>query len=229
MIVYVDDLIVTTPGERALAAFKRGHQSHFDMRDFRSVMSFLNVAIERREKSYVLSQKGYVDKTLNVFLMQACKPVSTPLDPACYATLTERRELSAAEIKEMENVPYRKLVVMLLYLSTHTCPDIAFATGIVALHMAAPREIHWLAVLRHLRVTSYIELHLSGGDLRLTAYADADWAGESDRHSVTGNVVFLGAAPIVWRSVKQSCTALSTTEAEYVSLSSVARDVHWLR
>ena len=39
----------------------------------------------------------------------------------------------------------------------------------------------------------------------------------------------LGGAPILWRSCKQRCTSLSTTEADYVSLSTCARDIYWLR
>lgn len=62
----------------------------------------------------------------------------------------------------------------------------------------------------------------------MTAYADADWAGGGDRTLVPGNVVYLGGSPVLWRSSKHPCTALSSTEAEYVSLSTIARDVHWI-
>ena len=48
VIVYVDDLLVTTTCDRALAMFKDALSSRFDMRDFREVSAFLNVAIERR-------------------------------------------------------------------------------------------------------------------------------------------------------------------------------------
>ena len=232
VVVYVDDLIVTTPCPRALATFKRGLQSHFDMRDFREVKAFLNIAIERRLNTYTLSQRGYVEKVLHTFNMRACNPAPTPMEPAKYAALTERRARSDEEATAMAAVPYRRLVGMLLYLSTHTRPDIAFATGILARHMSLPRPIHWAAgkrVLRYLRGTTDFALHLGATDSRLTAYADADWAGGADRVSVTGNVVYLGGSPVLWRSGKQPCTALSSTEAEYVSLSTVARDVSWLR
>ena len=32
-----------------------------------------------------------------------------------------------------------------------------------------------------------------------------------------------------WRSKKQSCVAMSTTEAEYMALSSIAQEAVWLR
>lgn len=232
VIVYVDDLLVATSCDRALATFKRGLSTHFDMRDFREVSAFLNVAIERRMNAFTLSQRGYVEKILDTFNMRDANPAPTPIEPAKYRALTERRERTDEEAAVMATVPYRKLVGMLLYLSTHTRPDIAFAVAILARHMAAPRPVHWVAgkrILRYLRGTANFALHLGAADLRLSAYADADWAGGADRLSVTGNLVLLGGAPVLWRSAKQPCTALSTTEAEYVSLSTVARDVHWLR
>ena len=164
--------------------------------------------------------------------MQDAKAAATPMDPGSYAALTVQRPRTDAETAAMAHVPYRKLIGMLLYLSTHTRPDIAFATAILARHMSAPRPVHWNAakrVLRYLRGTKDFALHLRPDDLRITAFADADWAGGSDRRSVTGNLIALGGAPVLWRSCKQPCTALSTTEAEYVSLSTIARDVYWLR
>lgn len=154
VVVYVDDLLETSPSQRALATFKRGLQSHFDMRYFREVKAFLNVAIERRLNAYTLAQKGYVEKILAVFYKRECKPVPTPMKPSKYAALTKRRERTEEEATAMEAVPYCKLVGMLLYLSTNTRPDISFATAILARHMVSPRPIHWAAgkrVLRYLR------------------------------------------------------------------------------
>ena len=232
VIVYVDDMWVITSCDRALAKFKIGLQSPFDMQDFQAVKYFLNVAIERRRRSYVLSQMGYVVKVFNAFNMQTSRPVAEPTELSHYAVLTERRQRTDKETATMANVPYRRLAGILLYLSTNTRPYIVFATSILSRHMSAPLPLHWNAgkrVPRYLCGTSDVELNLTAANLRLSAYADADWEGGSDRLSVSGNVVLLGCAPVVCRSVKQPCTALSTTEAEYVSLSTVARDVRLLR
>ena len=214
VVVYVDDLLVTTPSAEALAEFKRGLQTHFDTRDFATVNAFLNVGIERHAGGYSLSQRGYTEKILDSFNMCGAKPVATPMDPAKHAVLTERVERTEAESAAMASVPYRKLVGMLLYLATHTRPDIAFATAILARHMASPRPVHWAAGKRLLRClcgTVNFVLNLEASDLRLSAFADADWAGGADRHSVTGNLVMLGEAPVAWRSCKQPCFSLSTT------------------
>ena len=49
------------------------------------------------------------------------------------------------------------------------------------------------------------------------------------RKSVSGNVVKLYGNVILWTSKKQSCITLSSTEAEYVSLSTFVHDsLMWL-
>ncbi|GJU04262.1 ribonuclease H-like domain-containing protein [Tanacetum coccineum] len=54
----------------------------------------------------------------------------------------------------------------------------------------------------------------------LIAYSDADHAGcKDDCKSTSGGVQFLGGKLVSWSSKKQDCTAMSTAEAEYVSLS----------
>ena len=61
-------------------------------------------------------------------------------------------------------------------------------------------------------------------------YCDAYLAGDnSDRKSTSGFCFTMGSGLISWKSCKQSCVALSTAEAEYVSLSLAAQEAIWLR
>ncbi|GKF31034.1 uncharacterized mitochondrial protein-like protein, partial [Tanacetum coccineum] len=54
----------------------------------------------------------------------------------------------------------------------------------------------------------------------LTGYSDADYARCKDTFkSTSSGAQFLGENMVSWSSKKQDCTALSTAEAEYVSLS----------
>jgi hypothetical protein len=68
----------------------------------------------------------------------------------------------------------------------------------------------------------------------LECYVDADWAGSwQDRssndplssHSRTGYVIKYAGCPIIWASKMQPLIALSTTEAEYIALSTALREV----
>nr|GEY07858.1 hypothetical protein [Tanacetum cinerariifolium] len=64
----------------------------------------------------------------------------------------------------------------------------------------------------------------------LTGFSDADYAGCKDTFKSTfGGAQFLGEKLVSWSSKKQDYTALSTTEAEYVSLSACCAQVLWMR
>nr|GFA56113.1 retrovirus-related Pol polyprotein from transposon TNT 1-94 [Tanacetum cinerariifolium] len=64
----------------------------------------------------------------------------------------------------------------------------------------------------------------------LTGFSDADYAGCKDTFkSTSGGAQFLREKLVSWSSKKQDCTALSTAEAEYVSLSACCAQVLWMR
>nr|GEV79810.1 putative reverse transcriptase domain, ribonuclease H-like domain, aspartic peptidase domain protein [Tanacetum cinerariifolium] len=64
----------------------------------------------------------------------------------------------------------------------------------------------------------------------LTGFLDVDYAGCKDTFkSTSGRAQFLSEKLVSWSSKKQDCTALSTAEAEYVSLSACCAQVLWMR
>ena len=91
-----------------------------------------------------------------------------------------------------------------LYLSTKTRPDIAYAIyaiSSVARYCAKPTRDHWTAVkriLRYLKGTyNYGLLYRKDSPAELTGYSDADWAGDvGDRKSTFGFVYLLGSAAV---------------------------------
>ncbi|KAL4018546.1 hypothetical protein IC575_022144 [Cucumis melo] len=137
------------------------------------------------------------------------------------------------EVSRRSDDLYRQLVGSLIYL-TVTRPDIAYVVHIVSQFMAAPRTIHFTAVLRILR---YIKGTLGHGlqfssqsSLVLSGYSDADWAGDpTDRRSTTGYCFYLGDSLISWRSKKQSIVSRSSTESEYRALADTTAELLWLR
>ncbi|GJS66956.1 hypothetical protein Tco_0681520 [Tanacetum coccineum] len=59
-----------------------------------------------------------------------------------------------------------------------------------------------------------------GSGFELTAFSDADHASWVDtRKSTSGGIQFLGNKLVSWMSKKQDCIAMSSMEAEYVTLS----------
>lgn len=115
---------------------------------------------------------------------------------------------------------------------TLTRPEIAFAVIVACQHMHQPKESNYIAVkriLRYLKGSLHQGLCFVPGPLHLTAFSDADWAGDhQDRRSTTGFCVYLGSNLISWCAKKQHTVARSSTEAEYRALAQTAADITWL-
>ncbi|GKE65510.1 hypothetical protein Tco_1519671 [Tanacetum coccineum] len=120
-----------------------------------------------------------------------------------------------------------------MYLTTSR-PDIAFATFVCARYQARPMVKHLKEVkqiFRYLRQSYNMGLwYPKDSGFELIAYSDADYAGcKDDCKNTPGGLQFLGGKLVSWCSKKQDCTAMSTTEAEYVSLFACCAQVIWMR
>ena len=64
----------------------------------------------------------------------------------------------------------------------------------------------------------------------MKGYVDSDWAGSAiDLKRTSGCCFYMGSGVISWFSRKQSCVALSTAEALYVTACSTSCEVVWLK
>ena len=71
---------------------------------------------------------------------------------------------------------------------------------------------------------------LRGSGLRLSEYADADYAAASnDRRSASGVAVMSGDAAIGWKSSTQKFVTTATCEAEYVALCDASEEALFTR
>jgi hypothetical protein len=62
-----------------------------------------------------------------------------------------------------------------------------------------------------------------------TQYVDADGGTNLHRKSISGYVFIIAGGAVAWSSKKQSTTALSTAEAEYVAATHVTKQALWHR
>ncbi|XP_063834918.1 uncharacterized protein LOC135084103 [Ostrinia nubilalis] len=98
-----------------------------------------------------------------------------------------------------------------------------------------PQQQHWAAlkrVMRYLKGTQDFKLSYKKNpeETMTHGYCDSDWASsEDDRRSCTGYTFLFQGGMISWNSRRQPTVALSTTEAEYMSLSSCIQEALWLR
>nr|GEX42897.1 copia protein [Tanacetum cinerariifolium] len=132
------------------------------------------------------------------------------------------------------------ILVVLVYVddiifgSTHPRSDNVHATCLCARYQAKPTETSLKEVKRifcYIHGTVNMGLwYMKDSGIELTGFSDVDYAGCKDTFkSTSGGAQFLGEKLVSWSSKKQDCTALSTAEAEYVSLSACCAQVLWIR
>ena len=117
---------------------------------------------------------------------------------------------------------------------SHTRPDLAYAVSVVSQYMHNPSEDHMNAVIRILKYLKSAPgkglVFRKHGDLRVSGYTDADWAGNiTDRRSTSGYFTFVGGNLVTWRSKKQNVVARSSAEAEYRGMAQGVCELLWLR
>uniref|UniRef100_A0A2N9HR29 Integrase catalytic domain-containing protein n=1 Tax=Fagus sylvatica TaxID=28930 RepID=A0A2N9HR29_FAGSY len=226
LLLYVDDMIITGDDVQGIQDLKRFLGQHFEMKDLGPLSYFLGLEVSSSSDGYYLTQAKYTSDLISRAGITDSKIVDTPIEYNNRLNIHDGEPLPDATL-------YRQLVGSLVYL-TVTRPDISYAVHIVSQFMAAPRSLHYAAVLRILRYlkgTLFHGLHFSSqSSLTLQAYSDADWAGDpTDRRSTTGYCFLLGDSLISWRSKKQSVVTRSSTEAEYRALADTTAELIWLR
>lgn len=83
--------------------------------------------------------------------------------------------------------------------------------------------------MRYLKGTINYRINYRLGGDELIGFSDADWASDIDkRRSYTGYVFLLADGAISWASTRQSTVALSSTEAEYMAVSTATCEAVWL-
>jgi len=227
MLIYVDDIIVTSSSQDAVAALLKDLKKDFALKDLGELHYFLGIEAKKEKNGILLSQGKYAGDILARVGMVKCKPVSTPLSATEKLSCYEGSPLGAEG-----STRYRSIVGALQYL-TLTRPDLAFSVNKVCQFLHAPTTVHWTAVKRILRYIKYtvdfgLKIERSQSTL-ISAFSDADWAGSiDDRRSTGGFAVFFGSNLISWSARKQPTVSRSSTEAEYKSMANATAEVIWV-
>ncbi|KAJ4715305.1 Retrovirus-related Pol polyprotein from transposon TNT 1-94 [Melia azedarach] len=176
---------------------------------------------------------GYIQKILSRFGMSTAKPIDTPSAANAHLSVAFAPK-SVKEKEYMSRVPYASEVGSLMYAMVCTRPDLAQSVSVVSRFMGEPGREHWQAVkriFRYLKGTFDVGL-IYGGDTQclVTGFSDSNYAGDVDsRRSMTGYVFTLGSSVVSWKATLQPTVTLSTTEAEYMALTEVAKEGIWLK
>jgi hypothetical protein len=232
--LYVDDLILACKDIKVIETIKRKLANLFKITDIGRLKYCLGFEIDRDRdcKTLKMHQSAYISSIIKRANMESCKIATTPGNPSLKLSKS-MCPTSIDDIEYMKKVPYRQLVGAMLYLVSGTRPDLAFSVSQVCRYMQNPGKLHWEAVkqiIKYLQGTKTAGIILGGEWKDPHGYVDSDYAGEVDnRRSTTGYVFYLNGGPVSWNCRTQPTVALSSTEAEYMALSTAAQEAIWLK
>jgi hypothetical protein len=219
LLVYVDDIIITSSSQVVVMALLGDMGSNFALKDLGDLHYFLGIQVTRRPDGLCLSQEKYAMEVLQKAGMHKCKSVSTveKLVIGTRNTLTDE-----------EATRYRSIIRGLQYV-TLTRPDISFAFNRVCQFLHTPTDFHMVAVKRILRcVQGTLNIGLKFHSA--SSFSDVDWAGcPNDRRSTSGFVMYLGSNLVSWSSRKQPTVSRLSTEAEYKALVNATTEIVWVQ
>ncbi|GJW15449.1 retrotransposon protein, putative, ty1-copia subclass [Tanacetum coccineum] len=202
LILYVDDIIIMGNHIPMLQSVKSYLGKCFTMKDLGEAAFILGIKIyrDRTKRLIGLSQSAYMDKILKRFKMDNSKRNNIPMQERFDLNKTQGAS-TPEEVKRMQNVPYASAVGSIMYAFLRNTKDMFLVYG------GNPEA-----------------------KLRVDCYYDAGF--ETDRDDIksqTRYVFILNRGAVDWKSSKQSTTAMSATEAEYIATSEAAMEVVWIR
>lgn len=240
---HVDDLGLFCNSKKEVAMVKSEFLKYVTIKDLGEIKIILGIEIscDRSKHTISLSHRQYIINMVQEYNQTNCKPVHTPMEMGTRLSQADSPQ-TPKEISAMRSIPYQNLVGTLNHAAVMTQPDISKAVQSVAQFSSNPGSKHWNAALRivkYLNTTKDWVLTLGGKlDSKIPtfiAYSDADHANHADHgQSISGygilNVTCDGIGGVhSWCSKKQTSTALSTHEAEYISSVNTGREVVWER
>lgn len=230
ILCYVDDMIFISNSSNGLDTATSTFLEEFTgSKD--PLQWYVSICIERGPDYIALSQTAYIEQKLSEYKLESINPSNIPMQGNFYDEAVAHETDPVQGLEE-----YREMIGSLQYLCTRTRPDISAAVGILSQYSSRPNAFLLKCLKRvfaYLKGTKGFRLAYNRSktrEIRMKFHCDSDFAGsKNDRKSRSGWVGFLNGGAIIWGSKKQSCTSLSTAEAEYVAASQCAMDIIWLR
>jgi hypothetical protein len=234
-VLYTDDSILCGPDDKELDQIvKELRATGLDLTVEGDIGDFLGVKITKQADGSVhMTQPHLIDNILRDLRLDKDN-VATKTSPAPVSTILTKH---AASDPFDGYFDYRSVIGKMNYLEKSTRPDIAQALHQCARFAANPKKEHGRALIwlgRYLAGTKDKGLIFKPSEQSFDCHVDADFAGNWDRteapndpdtaRSRSGDVINYAGCPILWASKLQTQVALSTTEAEYIALSTALRD-----
>jgi len=251
-LVYVDDILLFGSSREEIKKVQQKLMQRFKCKLLGEASYYLGMHVERDadDRWLKLHKEKYIKQLMQKYELEEGTNPATPLPHE----FKVKKTAAGDEVDVEQQKHFQSLVGSLLYAAVHTRPDISFAVGQLARVVQNPTQEQVVAAER---LVLYLNAHASVGvqysvaaqarqkgvellkqqgesfgaaKLFLSCFADASWASEAeDSASVGGYLCVVGGGPVSWRSKKQSETAISTVESEYMALFHAVKEVIWLR
>ena len=221
---YVDDVLfagpvsVVTNGLVALNNIWKCDDPVFLNPGEHSEAVYLGIQMTRTTDGGVtLSQDKYTEQFLTKMNMMQCRAVGTTGESGWLTHPPDVTRLPDATLKMCQEA-----LGGLLWLSTRTRMDIAYAVSMAASRAAKCPKTAWYMIsriMKYLSTNRALAIRMDADDkpLHLRCFTDASWAPANER-SQSGIVICMNETPVIWKSSKQQLTALSSAEAELIAL-----------
>lgn len=227
--IYVDDLLVFGTDNNEIASFKQTLSNNFHMKDLGLAKNYLGITIKQNKGATIISQEKYLLAVLDKFKMTNCKAISTPMDQNFNVELLKRDKSESIDVE----MKCRQLIGCLMYAVSGTRPDLCVAVGFLSRFQHCASEILLKSlkrVLRYIKGTLTLSLIYKSNDSGIQGFVDADWAGDvNDRKSTSGYLFKIHDCLVSWYCKKQFSVSLSSTESEYIALSTAITEACLLK
>ena len=234
--MYVDDMLIIGKKEQ-IQEFATMIQKEFSVKIQHNLVDYLGCEFHmNKEKTRGrLGQPSIIKSLKQKFGKRAMKErlSMTPGTPRFIARRLENKE---DKVNAEDHETYRSGVGTLLYLTKHSRPDISNPVRELLKTMDAPAPAHLKEMYKLIRfVLSTKDYGLKFKLIKsmrkwvLKALSDSDFASDKEtRIRIFGYVVYFCGIPIAWRSKGMKSVVLSTTEAEYMALSEVVKELKFI-
>ena len=232
IIIYIDDMLIIGKEEAIDAAIKV-LQGHFQVKDPTSLEDYLGVQIVQSDdgKKAWLGQPTIIKSLEKQFGERVAKKKMT-VTSGTPGVISENMD-DISKVDEKTQSMYRSGVGTLLYLTRHSRPDIpnparALSKSMDGVSMAQVSEMY--RVINFVLEMKTLWLRMvpifNDGMWKLEELSDSDSANDKDtRYSVYGYIIYFCGVQVAWKSKSMKSVVLSTTEAEYVAVSEVVKEI----
>ena len=238
--IYVDDMIKVTNHPALRREIDSVLSRELKIEHQGPVKEFLGLQLGWKVDSmgqmyFNVSQEKYCRKIITRFGMDQCAPKEAPCNTSGKPSdifMWPNPDPSEQCCRERLG-RYRSGIGALIYLSTMTRPDISYAVNACSQFMSNPTHQHEVAlwrIFRYLRTRENYSLkYYKSSRVSLEAYVDANFMGDHDMRSVTGQIFLSGNGIISWSAKRQTTITTSTPHAECSAFFSAVKELIFVR